>query len=247
MNALLWVFSRITCAQDAVLFPSSLCNSQIPSCLILVDLLHKLHKSSSPFDKPTYVSEVKELQVDGSLIYAGDKGCWSMIMIVCLCQWFKCHSLCNYWQSTWQSLQTYQAKTTNACVYSHDLKGWICHGVICCISSLLKFLMVKIFHLCSLFANIFFQQLRGQRLKYASALLTEFDFSNDVSENPGFICRRVKSFSNNLTLVLNKKVAQIIPVHSPIKRYTCNFCVLGLIAPFFFVTKVEDFVKLLEG
>lgn len=136
------------CAWDAVLFPFPFCVSQSPCCLILVDLLHNLHQSWSPCDKPTYVSEMQDLRVDRSLIYAGDKGCWSMIMIVCLCQWFQCHSLCN-WQSTWQSLQTYQAKTTNACVYSYELKGWISHGVLCCISSLLKVLKPnwgQIFH-----------------------------------------------------------------------------------------------------
>ena len=51
------------------------------------------------------------------------------------------------------------------------------------------------FSFCGLCLPIYiFQHLSGQRLKYGSALLTEFDFSNDVSENPGFICPRVKSF-----------------------------------------------------
>ena len=51
------------------------------------------------------------------------------------------------------------------------------------------------FSLCALFLPMYiFQHLSGQRLKYGSAFLTEFDFSKDVSENPGFICPRVKSF-----------------------------------------------------
>ena len=193
MNALLWVFLRM-CLGCCIVSFFILCFTK--SLLSHIGWLHNLHQSWSPCDKPTYVSEMQDLQVDRSLIYAGDKGCWSMIMIVCLCQWFQCHSLCN-WQSTWQSLQTYQAKTTNACVYSYELKGWICHGFLCCISSLLKILKPnwgQNFHFVFFVCQYIFQHLIGQRLKYGSALLTEFDFRNDVSENPGFICPRVKSF-----------------------------------------------------
>ena len=50
------------------------------------------------------------------------------------------------------------------------------------------------FHFVLFVCQYIFQHLSGQRLKYGSALLTEFDFCNDVSENPGFICPRVKSF-----------------------------------------------------
>lgn len=155
------------CAWDAVLFPFSFCVSQSPCCLILVDLLHNLHQSWSPCDKPTYVSEMQDLQVDRSLIYAGDKGCWSMIMIICLCQWFQCHSLCK-WESTWQSLQTYQAKTTNACVYSYELKGWIFMVFFVAFPHFWRSwsqIEVKIFTLCSLFANIYFPAFEWSKIE----------------------------------------------------------------------------------
>ena len=61
--------------RPGLVFVGPCCVSQSPCCLILVDLLHNLRQSWSPCDKPTHVSEMQDLQVDRSLIYAGDKGC----------------------------------------------------------------------------------------------------------------------------------------------------------------------------